>query len=210
MNQVEALAKIEALGQPFVETRDIAALLKQKNAAAALTASRLAKRGFLVKLTRGKWAVARNVNRLAIPEHLTAPFPSYISLYSALFYHGMISQIPAVTYAVSLGKTRRYHTPLGVVSIHHVEPDFFFGFELDKSGLAKVATPEKALLDTFYLAPSKTRLFTSLPEMEFPPTFGWRKTFEIAKRIKSPARRTFVERALAALRHSSSRSSRMR
>ena len=37
----------------------------------------------------------------------------------------MISRVPAVTYAVSLARARRYHTPLGAVSVHHVTPGFF-------------------------------------------------------------------------------------
>lgn len=199
MNQIQALAKIEALGQPFVDTRDIAALLKQKAAAASLTANRLSKAGFLIKLRRGKWAVTRNVNPLAIPEHLTAPYPSYISLQNALFHHGMISQIPTATYAVSLAKSRKYKTPIGVFSVHHSEPDFFYGYELDSSGWAKIAVPEKALLDILYFSPTKSRLFGALPELEFPRSFSWKRISEMAAGIKSSARRKFVQKALASI-----------
>jgi hypothetical protein len=114
----------------------------------------------------------------------------------------MISQIPAVTYAVSLARTRPYDTPIGTFSIHHVGPSFFFGFELDRSGAAKIATPEKALVDIFYLGPTRTRFFVKLPEIEFPRTFGWKKAFEMAAKIRSPARRTFVERSLLSMRKS--------
>jgi predicted transcriptional regulator of viral defense system len=200
MNQIQALAKIEALSQPFVDTRDIAALLNQKTAAASLTANRLTKAGFLIKLSRGKWAVTRNVNPLAIPEHLTAPHPSYISLQSALFHHGMISQIPNATYAVSLAKSRQYKTPIGVFSVHHAESDFFYGYELDSSGWAKIAVPEKALLDILYFAPTKSRLFGALPELELPGSFSWKRVSEMAARIKSSARRKFVEKAVASIR----------
>ena len=114
----------------------------------------------------------------------------------------MISQIPAATYVVSIARTRRYKTPVGTFSIHHVEPDFFFGFELDQSGSARIATPEKALVDVFYLGPTRTRFFTKLPEIEFPRTFSWKKAFEMTARIKGRARRTFVERALLSMRNS--------
>lgn len=77
----------------------------------------------------------------------------------------MISQIPAITYAVSIGRTKRYETPLGVVSFHHVHPSFFFGFETIGKGMVKMATPEKALIDFLYLSPSKSRLFRALPEL---------------------------------------------
>jgi predicted transcriptional regulator of viral defense system len=202
MRPTETLAKLQMLGQPLFETRDLAALLNVANSSATRTATRLAKTGMIVKLAQGKWALRRDVNRLAIPEHLTAPYPTYVSLQTALYHHGMISQIPAVTYAVSLARTRRYDTPIGTVSIHHVEPEFFFGYELDESGMVKVATPEKALVDVCYFSPTRSRLFKRLPEIEIPRRFSWKKTLAIASKIKSQARRTFVEHALATLRDS--------
>jgi len=202
MRPTETLAKLQALGKPLFETRDLAALLNVANSSATRTATRLAKTGLIVKLAQGKWALGRDVNRLAIPEHLTAPYPTYVSLQTALYHYGMISQIPAVTYAVSLARTRRYDTPIGTISIHHVEPEFFFGYELDESGMVKVATPEKALVDVCYFSPTRSRLFKRLPEIEIPRRFSWNKTLTIASKIKSQARRTFVEHALATLRDS--------
>jgi predicted transcriptional regulator of viral defense system len=202
MTQIEALAKIEQLGLPLFETKDLAALLKVENSNANKIASRLTQTGLIVPIRRGRWALRRGLNKLAIPEHLTAPYPTYVSLQTALYHHGMISQIPAVTYAVSLARSRRYDTPIGTISIHHVEPEFFFGYELDESGIVKIATPEKALVDVCYLSPTRSRLFRKLPEIEFSRRFVWNKTFEIASKIKSRARRSFVERALTTLRDS--------
>src|SRR5205823_159443 len=145
----------------------IAALLDVGHSNANKIAARLAHSGLIVPLMRGKWAL-RRTNKLAIAEHLTSPYPAYVSLQSALYYHSMISQIPSVTYAVSLGRTRRYETRLGTFSIHHVDPDFFFGYESSPLGDAKIAVPEKALLDVLYLRPSRTRLFAKLPEIEYP------------------------------------------
>jgi predicted transcriptional regulator of viral defense system len=204
MTQVEALSKIEALGHPFFETKDLAALLDVEHSNANKIATRLAAAGLIIPLVRGKWAM-RRVNKLAVSEHLTSPYPAYISLQSALYYHGMISQIPSITYAVSLARSRRYHTPLGTFSIHRVDPDFFFGFEMDRSGSAKIALPEKALMDVFYFSPTRSRLFVNLPEIEFPREFSWPKAFELATKIKSRARRVFVEEALSAIRSTSRR-----
>jgi predicted transcriptional regulator of viral defense system len=202
MTLVEAFAKIEALGQPLFETKDVAALLRVENSNANKIVSRLARGGLILPIARGKWALRTRLNNLAIAEHLTSPYPAYVSLQTALYHHGMISQIPAATYVVSIARTRRYKTPVGTFSIHHVEPDFFFGFELDQSGSARIATPEKALVDVFYLGPTRIRFFMKLPEIEFPRTFSWKKAFEITSKIKSPARRTFVERALLSTRNS--------
>lgn len=200
MNQVEALAKLERLNQPLFETRDIAALLGVERSNATQIARRLAKAGLLLKLARGKWAL-RNANRFAVAEHLTSPFPAYISLQSALYYHGMISQIPAVTYAVSLARPRRYETPLGAFSVHHVESSFFFGYELDETGAAKIAVPEKALIDFFYFRPARTRLFTKLPEIELPKKISWKLARRMATKIQSHSRRVLVEQSLASIRN---------
>ena len=54
MTQVEALAKIEALGQPFFETKDLAALLNVEHSNANKIADRLAAAGLIVPLIRGK------------------------------------------------------------------------------------------------------------------------------------------------------------
>ena len=133
---------------------------------------------------------------LTLPARLTAPLPSYVSLQSALYLHGMISQVPAITYAVSLARARQYTTPLGVISVHHVVPGFFFGFEEAGRQGAQVASPEKALVDFLYLAPARSMLFRALPELELPRAFSARRARAISERIESPRRRAMVQRAL--------------
>jgi predicted transcriptional regulator of viral defense system len=36
-----------------------------------------------------------------LPELISAPWPAYVSLQSALHHHGVIEQIPSVIYAVT-------------------------------------------------------------------------------------------------------------
>ena len=201
MTQVEALTKIRRLNQPFFETRDLAALLKVTNFNAAQIANRLARAGAVVKLARGKWAIQGQIDPFAVPEHLTAPFPAYISLQSAVYHHGMISQISLVVYAVSIARTQRRETPLGTYSIHHVEPTFFFGYELNETGQAKIAIAEKALVDYLYFRPARTRLFVFLPEIEFPKKFNWRLASRMTREIQGRPRRALVEQALSSLRN---------
>ena len=110
----------------------------------------------------------------------------------------MVSQIPTVTYAVCLAKTRRYQTPIGTFSIHHLAPDFFFGFERDRANVP-IAVPEKALLDVLYLSQTKTRLFVRLPELDMPKNFSWQKAAEFTSYIRSVARRRSVEQKLGEL-----------
>jgi hypothetical protein len=194
MRLLDALARLQRMEQPVVETADVAAILEVKKAHASKMAARLADAGHLVALRRGAWAFPGRLDPLALPERLTAPHPAYVSLQSALYFHGMISQIPASIYAVSLARTRRYATPLGGVSIHHVAPQFFFGFETVGPRGIRMARPEKALLDVFYLAPARSRLFCSLPESDMPAGFDIEAARRMIKRIPFAARRAMVAR----------------
>lgn len=199
MNRAEALARLRELNTPFVTTRDISAKLQLSPAAANMVATRLAKNGLLVHLARGRWAVNEGVNPLALPQVLAAPYPAYVSLQTALFHYGMISQIPQVIYAVTVAKTRRWSTSLGVVSLHQVAPDFFFGYEPLADGV-QIATPEKALLDVLYLSPNRSRLFSRLPELELPRGFSRKELLFMMAKIADPSRRRLVKTAWERLR----------
>ena len=86
---------------------------------------------------------------------------------------------------------------VGNISIHHLQPDFFFGFEIMNQ--IKIATPEKALIDVLYLTSARSRLFKTLPEVEFPTSFSRKKADAIIHTISSPRIKTLVQRRLVAL-----------
>ncbi len=192
MRLLDAHAKLVTLKQDVLRTNDAAACLGVTIPHASHILRRLAKAGFFVPLARGKWACHRAVDPLVLPEYLTAPAPSYISFQSALYYHGMISQIPSVIYAASLARTCRYKTSIATVSIHHIQPDFFFGFEVVGQSNIKMAIPEKALLDVLYLSTVRSLLFSALPELEIPSTFKKEKALKMLEKIPSLQKRTLV------------------
>ena len=106
----------------------------------------------------------------------------------------MISQIPSIIYAVSLARTHLYKTPIANVSVHHIQPSFFFGYdEMNHNELLKIATPEKALLDIFYLSQTKSRLFNSLPEVELPKNFKLSVANKMIDKITSVRKKTLVK-----------------
>jgi predicted transcriptional regulator of viral defense system len=199
MNQSEALLRIQNLGVNLFETRDVSALLRVSPANASVLLARLASRGFVNRISRGKWSVGDNSNYGQLAEQVAAPAPAYVSLQSALFRHGLVEQVPEVLYAVTLGRARRVVTPLGAVSLHHVNDTLFGGYDVIDDG-SKLATAEKALFDLLYLAPTRTRLFSALPEMEIPRTFRWAEVGRWTGKIEGPSRRKFVERALLGLK----------
>ncbi|MBU0677992.1 MAG: type IV toxin-antitoxin system AbiEi family antitoxin domain-containing protein [Verrucomicrobia bacterium] len=200
MKLIDAYTRLLALEEAFIRTTDAAACLGIEKSHASKLLSRLVEAGRMVKVGWGLWAFPERVDVMSLPERLVEPFPAYVSLQSALYYHGIISQMPAVTYAVSPARTRRYNTPLGAVSIHHIDPRFFLGFETEGRHGVKMATPEKALLDFFYLTPAKTRLFTALPELELPSTFSFSRTHKMIEQIPSQRLRTLALKRLEATR----------
>lgn len=195
MNQIEALRRLQKLGAPVFETRDAKALLGVTLANAHMILRRLAAQGLITHLARGKWLSGQGASRFALAELISAPYPAYVSMQSALFHHGLIEQVPAVVYAVTLGRPRRVTTPLAVISFHRLPPELFLGFEVTDDG-AKIATPEKALFDALYLAPARSRLFAKLPELEIPRGFRWRELRALMALVKSSTRRLHIERRI--------------
>lgn len=195
MNATDALAILRKLGVPAIDTADAAAALGLTTAAASQTLTRLARAGLVRSVRHGTWWLEDALDPLRLPEYLTAPLPAYVSLQTALHRHGLIEQIPEVVYAVSLAKTQRLMTKAGTFSIHHVAPEVFGGFEETQRG-AKVATAEKALFDFAYLSSGRSRLFTSLPELELPRGFKRKELSRWLAKIPSERSRTLTSQKL--------------
>jgi predicted transcriptional regulator of viral defense system len=115
--------------------------------------------GKVIQLRKGLYC-------LAPPYRARAPHPflvanrlqagSYVSLQSALAYHGMIPEGVPVTTSVATTRTVTYANAVGHFVFHHIQNPLFFGYQrVDLGGeqSAYLALPEKALLDLVYLQP---------------------------------------------------------
>ena len=202
MNQIAALQQLRAVGAPVLESRDVSAILNVTASNATTILRRLAAAGLVTPLSWGRWLIDERIDPYALPELISAPWPSYVSLQSALFLHGLIEQIPSVVYAVTLGRTRQVRTPLATLSYHRLPPALFDGFELSGAYAAKVATPEKALFDLFYLTPARSRLFAALPEVTLPRRFRWSVLEDALAKVPSRARQACIARRMENLRAS--------
>lgn len=194
MNAAEAYQRLRRLGLAVVDTADAAALWGQSPYAASKTLGRLGDAGLVRRLRHGVWLVDAEADRLTVATHFARPFPSYVSLQTALQHHGLIEQIPIVIYLVSLGRTRKIRSADGAVSIHHTAPELYGGF-VDR-GTYALATPEKAVFDVAYLSGTRSRLFAALPELELPPRFRRAAVEAWVAKIGAPRVRTRVERRL--------------
>lgn len=79
--------------------------------------------------------------------------PSYISLESALSYHGLIPELVVTTTSVCTKRSKTFHTPLGVFSFSHLpEENFLTEVALVEENHYQffIAKPWKAIADYVY------------------------------------------------------------
>lgn len=195
MNLLDAYQKLKVLAPTFL-TKEAASILGISVNHAATILARLAKQDSVIHLARGRWAYSNLIDPLLLPSILSYPMLSYISLYSALYYHGIIDQIPDIIFAVSNGKTKIFKTPLATVSIHSISGFLFSGYESYGKTSILMATPEKALFDTLYFMPAKSRLFKKLTEIEISDKFDFNMCKKWLKLVKNKHRRVMIENKL--------------
>jgi hypothetical protein len=114
----------------------------------------LIKHGILQQIKRGLYVAGPKITSsgpdpFLLANHLLGP--SYVSLESALSYHGLIPEKVYETASVTTKATRRFSTPLGVYSYTRLPlPYYSYGIrsvEVDKQHRFLIASPEKALFD---------------------------------------------------------------
>lgn len=189
MSSLELLTLLKQQNLSHFRIQDVAQLAGVSVNTISSQLKRLEKSGHIVRLKRGLIALPDKIQRFALPAILTAPIPSYVSLYSALFFHGLIEQIPEIIYAITAGRTTQVTNSLATVSFHHVDLTFVAGYMVDPKTEIAMATAEKALVDTLYLQSSRSSLFHKLPELEIPPEFSERCAKEFIGLIPHEAKR---------------------
>lgn len=165
-------------------TRLFATLTKRGVDSASRTLNRLAARGQLVKVTRGIWA---QTSHPAFTPFGTVGFllgneQGHVSFISALHRHGVISQIPGAIHVATTGHSRVVDSPVGRFEFFRLRPQMMLaGVDVsDTDPFYPVATAEKALLDTVYVA-LWGRRFKRLPELDLGSLDG-RRVFELLDR----------------------------
>ena len=146
------LLKIE---KPFFSLDDVAYTLGIQPASAAVLCSRHVKKGLLVRLKRGLYARTEQLRNFGQQDLFRlANFlqvPSYISLTTALSYHGLTTQVQRGFFeSISLKRTRKFEVAQLTFHYSKISLDLYQGFERVEGVF--IALPEKALLDSLYLA----------------------------------------------------------
>lgn len=200
MSTAATFATLRRLSIPVITTAEAASALRTSTSATSRALRALAALGLVRRLRHGLWLLSPEPSDpRAIVSELTRPFPAYVSFQSALAARGAIDQIPRQITVASLARPRRVETTVGTYVIHRLPPRLFGGFAT-RNGIA-LATVEKAIFDSLYVACASGHPNRRLPELDLPSDFS-RKTLDVwTRRITSPRLRTLVaarvERALA-------------
>ena len=184
-----------------VTTREASQLTGLRVPAASMALRRLAAEGLATPLKRGHWMLGKPTTRAGIMVTAAAdPYPAYLSGWSALRIHDRIQQIPAKHFAITLGRPGDKDIAGTIISLHHITPELFDGYEQDPRAEGFVASSEKALFDLAYLAAmNRSQVGGNLPETDL-SGLKWRKVKDWISRIQSQPLRQSVERNLQRIR----------
>lgn len=188
-------------GPEFVvfTTRDYAAASDASLSSASRRLERLSGRAIVTRVTKGVWANTTHphFHPLACVPYLLGKEQGYVSFLTALHLHGVLSQIPRAYQVATTGRPRVLDSPVGRFEFLRIKP------ELMSDGIAwsdtyqpyLIASAEKALLDTLYIATRKNRRFASLPELDLDSAFRRREFERLMKKLPYSVR---IRSAIAA------------
>lgn len=133
---------------------DIARTLGISDASARVTASRYAGQGILLRIKRNLYVLRDEWNAAGIEDKFRlanmGQVPSYISLMTALGYYEVTTQMQRNFFeSVAVKRSKEMKLDGTVFRYVKLAPNLYNAFRKEKNFF--IATPEKALLDAFYL-----------------------------------------------------------
>lgn len=155
--------------RPIFTKEDIRTIFKN-DVISAQQLSRWCQQGYLLRLKNGVFLL--DGHKKDVPQFLIANIlyqPSYISLESALYEHGLIPDIPQSITSITTKKTWANNTKLGKFFYHKIKLNCFIGYAPYKNSGYDVllAEPEKAIVDFVYLNKSRLKKSGQLKETRF-------------------------------------------
>ncbi len=170
-------------GKAVITPAEIANILGKPKNIGSVYAARLVKKGLARRLLRGKLSLVDD--DFAIASQLINP--AYISLDSALLFHGVIQQITKGIECVTTINSIKLER-LGIV-YHKIPPSLFYGYNRVERGqsFAFMAEPEKALIDGIYLG-----AYTKEKLSEYSSNVSKKRLLELARRYKGYGSRNII------------------
>lgn len=118
---------------------------------------RAIRNGEIIRLKRGLYCLARKNQRRSLNTYAISQLlygPSYVSVESALSYHGWVPEGVFMTTCVSITRSATYKTPVGDFFYHHVPQECLYEdveHVVADEGDYFMAKPLKALCDYIYV-----------------------------------------------------------
>jgi predicted transcriptional regulator of viral defense system len=199
MRSIDALSALGTLHKPVITTAEASAVWNMAPPSASKALSRLATAHVVQRVGQGVWAMGSTTPDVyEIAPVLTRPYPNYVSMYSALFRHAMIDQIPRSVDLMSLGRPMKVATSVSLFTVHHIHEDSFDGFAGQTAIRSGLATAEKALVDTVMILGVRNGSVT-LPEIDLPEEFDIAAMWKWVEKISSTRLKTITTRNLVRL-----------
>ncbi|MFQ5745320.1 MAG: hypothetical protein ACE5HV_17330, partial [Acidobacteriota bacterium] len=151
--------------RPFFESREIVLLFDEPAPQVQARLSRWQRQGKLIQLRRGRYLLSEEYRRFEVSDFYIANYlhrPSYVSLQSALEYYDMIPEAVGMVLSLTTLHGRQWQTPAGLFRYRSIGTARFWGYreqgavragEEARQRRFLIASPEKAVLDLFYLEP---------------------------------------------------------
>ena len=145
---------LEKIKKLYFGYEDIARTLGITAASAKVTASRYVKQGILLRMKKNMYVLKKVWNMMTTEDKFLlanmGQVPSYISLMTALDYYEITTQVQRNFFeSVAVKRSKEIFLNGSVFRYVKIAADLFNGFKKEKDFF--IATPEKALIDAFYL-----------------------------------------------------------
>lgn len=142
-------------------TREFSQIFSIPLSVASRRLTSLEKSGIVDRVAKGLWWQRSHgsVSRYSLVPKLLAKEQGYISFLTALNYHDVIDQIPSAIMVATTGYPRKLKTKVAHYEFIKLAPKMMTeGYDwVDTKDPYLMASPEKALLDTFYISTRKER-----------------------------------------------------
>ena len=148
------ILKLRKIQKLYFGYEEIARVLGISSVSAKVSASRYVRQGLLMRVRRNIYVLREVWDTLGRAEKFLlvniGQTPSYISLMTALDYYDITTQIQRDFFeSMAVKRTKEIQIDGSVFRYSKIAGNLYFGFKKEKEYF--IATPEKALLDAFYL-----------------------------------------------------------
>ncbi len=146
--EFSVLDSIHRSGMVIFGARDLERLTGIKRGRCYQIISRMKRKGLISEIEAGKYSIVHGeLDILSIASHVV--FPSYISFWSALSWHGFTEQLPRTTFVVTTKRREEIEYEETRIKFVTLSPPRFFGYI--RSEDVVIADREKSLIDSLLL-----------------------------------------------------------